>query len=163
MSSASDVEGNVNSSIISGEFETRESSAPGFETRGNNSMLGNDRGLNQDPYVNGHLPSYTDIRPRGNSVATVTRVLGTTEYGSGPGFDDIGPKNTSEPGLGSHTTTYNKPPEHSANLHENTSATANTTTPMTSVDPHDYVGISLVGKKFKVVNPDAYYVEKNEN
>ncbi|KAL8232005.1 hypothetical protein R6Q57_001783 [Mikania cordata] len=32
-----------------------------------------------------------------------------------------------------------------------------------TVDPMDYAGISLVGKRFKLVNPDAYYVEKDES
>ncbi|GKA32571.1 hypothetical protein Tco_0718938 [Tanacetum coccineum] len=172
MSSAPDFEGNANRSIISGEFETGEQSAPGFETRGNDSMLGNnDRGFVQDPnyYVNDQLPSYNNIRSGENSLVggSSTRGLGTTdEYKSSPGFDGVGHQNTSERGLGSHATSYQPPPGHSANLHQNTSTTAtanDNATATTPVNPLDYVGISLVGRKFKAVNPDAYYVDKNEN
>ncbi|PWA93692.1 hypothetical protein CTI12_AA051780 [Artemisia annua] len=163
MSSAPGIEGNANRSIISGEFETREQSAPGFEIRVNNSSLVNDRRF--DSYVNAQPPSYKHVRPGQNSsVASSTRELGTTEHGSGPGFDDIGRKNTSEPGLGSQTTSYNKAPGVSGQVRENQSKNnATNTTPAAPVNPQDYVGISLVGKKFKAVNPDAYYVEKNEN
>nr|GEV71002.1 hypothetical protein [Tanacetum cinerariifolium] len=131
-------------------------------------MLGNDCGFDQNPNynVNGQLPSYNNIRSGENSlVGGSTRGLGTTdEYKSGPGFDGVGHQNTSERGMGSHATSYQPPPGHSANLHQNTSATANaTTTTPAPVNPLDYVGISLVGRKFKAVNPDAYYVEKNEN
>ncbi|GKC24198.1 hypothetical protein Tco_1026348 [Tanacetum coccineum] len=107
------------------------------------------------------------MRPGENSLVggSSTRGLGTTdEYKSGPGFDGVGHQNTSERGLDSHATSYQPPPGHSANLHQNTSATANaTTTTPAPVNPLDYVGISLVGRKFKAVNPNAYYVEKNDN
>ncbi|PWA46736.1 hypothetical protein CTI12_AA505500 [Artemisia annua] len=152
MSSAPEV---VNSSNISSEVGI---AAPGFETRENNSILGNGRGPDQEP--NGQLPSYTDIRPGGNSEVNVTRMSGKTEYGSGPGFDDIAPKNTSEPGLGSQTTSYDKPPGISGQVRENQSKNnATNTTPAAPVNPQDCDGISYVGRKFKAVNP----VKKNEN
>lgn len=121
-------------------------------------MLGNDRGFDQDPYVNAQPPSHKDMRPGQNSL--VASGLGTTEYGSSPDFDDIGPRNISKPSLESHTTSYNEAPGHSANLRQNTSATAtsNTTTP-TSANQVDYTGISLIGPRFKAVNPDAYHFE----
>ncbi|KAK9048006.1 hypothetical protein SSX86_033031 [Deinandra increscens subsp. villosa] len=31
-----------------------------------------------------------------------------------------------------------------------------------TVNPVDYAGISLVGRRFKLVNPEAYYVEKDD-
>nr|GEU33452.1 hypothetical protein [Tanacetum cinerariifolium] len=86
-----------------------------------------------------------------------TRRLGTTDkYKSGQDFDGVGHQNTSEHRMGSHATSYQRPPGHSANLHQNASATTNaTTTTLSLVNPLDYVGISLEGRKFKAVNPDA--------
>ncbi|PWA58129.1 hypothetical protein CTI12_AA402970 [Artemisia annua] len=123
-----------------------------------------DNATNSTPAAPVNPLDYVGITGKNSLVASGTRVLGTTDYAPGPGLEGVVHENTSGRDFASQTTSYKKAPGISGQVRENQSKNnATNSTPAAPVNPLDYVGISLVGKKFKAVNPDTYYVKKNEN
>ncbi|PWA58746.1 hypothetical protein CTI12_AA382450 [Artemisia annua] len=141
MSSAPDFPTNNHASIVNGEYDAQWTPSPEFEGRKDTSYTYSysQQRTTQNMYkVDAPPPDYET--KGSNSVASGASGLGLTDKfvvkaAPAPGFTGIGPQNQS------------KVDEKSAN-----------TTPG---NQQDVVGISLVGRRFKDVNPTAYYVEKN--
>lgn len=142
------------SSIITGEYEAQE--APPSFNSGENSRFS---GYSQEHIVQDKsvvvaepLPSFSSVQPRlENSITGDNRGLSTTDHGvqqAALSISDMIRVNGSQPGLNDHFSDQQAPPSYKdvrANPANN---------------QMDYVGISLVGRRFKQVNPMAHNVEK---
>ncbi|GKB78232.1 hypothetical protein Tco_0945127 [Tanacetum coccineum] len=143
------------SSIITGEYEAQEA-PPSFNSGENSRFTGySQEHIVQDKsyVVADPIPSFSSVQPRlENSITGDNRGLSTTDEHSAQAALSISAMlrgNASQPGLNDHFSDQQAPPSYK-------DVRAN---PADS-DQMDYVGVSLVGRRFKQVNPMAHYVEK---
>ncbi|KAK9072511.1 hypothetical protein SSX86_008945 [Deinandra increscens subsp. villosa] len=150
---------------------------------GNNSELhhfpaaNSQRALLPPSVVNLPPPVLEDVRPAVNSSNQLTdRGIGNrawdptaTDYvGQPQGFSDLVHQNNSQYDV----TTDNNIAKSEAEVAAPTISGVAQRDPSNNgsgsgggtetVNPVDYAGISLVGRRFKLVNPEAYYVEKDD-
>ncbi|PWA76533.1 hypothetical protein CTI12_AA211070 [Artemisia annua] len=108
------------------------------------------------------IPSFSNMAHHGVTEKSMTsgpRPLDPPDLGGQqPSRSDLVHQNHSVPGGQDHVPAQ-APSVSAAGRRQNPSQTAEDTTP--AINQLDYVGISLVGRRFKDVNPTAYYVEKN--
>ncbi|GJZ74901.1 hypothetical protein Tco_0639366 [Tanacetum coccineum] len=137
---------------------------PSFTPGGTTSFTGDgQRGL--EP-VDEHTesPSISSVHHgvTENSWTNGTRPLDQPDFGGQqPSRSDLVHKNFSETG-GQDQVHAKAPGVSSAGGQRNPSQVPDQDT-APAINQLDYVGISLVGRRFKDVNPTAYYVEKNDN
>ncbi|GJT81848.1 hypothetical protein Tco_1056190 [Tanacetum coccineum] len=115
-------------------------------------------------WMNTESPSISSVHHgvTENSWTNGTRPLDQPDFGGQqPSRSDLVHKNFSETG-GQDQVHAKAPGVSSAGGQRNPSQVPDQDT-APAINQLDYVGISLVGRRFKDVNPTAYYVEKNDN
>ncbi|KAI3705588.1 hypothetical protein L1987_75827 [Smallanthus sonchifolius] len=160
-----------NSSGFSGTFDRSKSidnSMPSSYTTGPNLSsvgIGNSE-IDQLPETGQRsVPvGHEDIRPAVNSSNQITDEIDNRGWdptgGKGQSISDL--LHDSKSGYDvSDAKPEERPPTESDFADRERSNTGGSDGTAESVNPADYAGISLVGKKFKLVNPEAYYVEKD--
>ncbi|GJW97467.1 hypothetical protein Tco_0179275 [Tanacetum coccineum] len=145
---APEIEGQKNTSYTSYSQQQRtiqdineqvDARPPDYQTKATNSITGGASGFGLTDTRSSVVKAApgVEVAVHDNlSGANLSSKSATSSYKPAPGYTGIGPQNLS------------KVDEESAN-------NAN------PVNQQDIVGISLVGRRFKDVNPTAYYVEKN--
>ncbi|KAI3705586.1 hypothetical protein L1987_75825 [Smallanthus sonchifolius] len=107
--------------------------------------------------VVGQPPVHEDVRPVVNSSAEINNRGWDPNGGQPQSISDLVHKNNSGYDV-SNGKSEARPPTQSDFAERDRSDNGGAK----SVNPADYAGISLVGKRFKLVNPEAYYVEKDD-
>ncbi|GJX94001.1 transferase, chloramphenicol acetyltransferase-like domain protein [Tanacetum coccineum] len=155
------------SSIITSQNEPQAALAPEFQGMANQSYTGDSqlRVIHDNDQVNPQLPSYSSAFPRGGNSTTsgfLSSDNRSAVHEAAPGVDGFGRGNASQPSInGNNGENHANAPTFTANGRENISNIPKESTNAAPVNPQDVVGISLVGRRFKDVNPTAYYVERN--
>nr|GEX89502.1 hypothetical protein [Tanacetum cinerariifolium] len=141
------------SSIITGEYEAQEA-PPSFNSGENSRFSGySQEHIVQDKsyVVADPIPSFSSVQPwLENSITGDNRGFTTDEHSAQAALSISAMLrgNASQPGLNDHFSDQQAPPSYKdvrANPADN---------------QMDYAGVSLVGRRFKQVNPLAHYVEK---
>ncbi|PWA46735.1 hypothetical protein CTI12_AA505490 [Artemisia annua] len=167
MSSAPDFPTNNHASIVSGEYDAQWTPSPEFEGRKDTSYTYSysQQRTTQNMYkVDAPPPDYET--KGSNSVASGASGLGLTDKSivkAAPGMEVVVHDNPSGAILNYKTTStsYNPAPGFTGIGPQNQSKVDEKSANTTPGNQQDVVGISLVGRRFKDVNPTAYYVEKN--
>ncbi|PWA42861.1 hypothetical protein CTI12_AA540770 [Artemisia annua] len=154
------------SSIITSENEPQVAPAPEIQGVVIQSYTGDSQlRVPDNEKVNRQLPSYSSAFPRaGNS--TTSGLLSTNNrsavHEAAPGVDGFGRGIASKPSLNStYVENHANAPGFTGIGPQNKSKVDEKSASTTPGNQQDVVGISLVGRRFKDVNPTAYYVEKN--
>lgn len=113
-------------------------------------------------------PQPDAVRPATNSINQFTGETGSKgldpnsyDNPQAYSFGDHARQNNSRSVVGD-VTSYDDPAPTLSGAAHREGSTNGTIDDSGSINPLDYVGISLVGKRFKMVNPEAYYVEKDD-
>ncbi|GJW96681.1 hypothetical protein Tco_0178489 [Tanacetum coccineum] len=145
----------LSSSIITGEYEAQEA-PPSFNSGENSRFTGySQEHIVQDKsyVVADPIPSFSSVQPRlENSITGDNRGLSTTELSAQAALSISAMLrgNASQPGLNDYYSDQQQAPPSYTDVRANSADS----------DQMDYVGVSLVRRRFKQVNPMAHYVEK---